>query len=212
MPDATGSLVEGLTADERSDFFLMVFIPHTDPTTHLSYGEAWLHDLTNHVLTHDLDESDKEDLRGMEEEGGACLTKGLHDYTYLLSKCTDQDTPYVAILEDDTVAMDGWFHRTVAAMREAERQTESTRADRQFLYLRLFYTETLMGRNSEEWAICLYWSPIAAGALAVVILVLHYAAPLAHDAQSYWSIPASFQTSCFPSHSAGCQYHLFHQV
>lgn len=173
IPDAIGSLLEGLTVDERSDFLLMVFIPHTDPTTHPSYGEAWLHDLTDHVLIYDLDESDKDDLRVMEEEGGAFLTKGLYDYTYLLSKCIDQDTPYIAILEDDTIAMDGWFHRTVAAIREAERQTELRCDNCQFLYLRLFYTETLMGWNSEEWAIYLYWSLIAAGALAVFILVLH---------------------------------------
>lgn len=115
-----GSLLEGLTPEERSDMFLVVFIAHTDPSTHPLYGEPWLHQLTDHVLTYNLDEREMQVVRTMEDEGGAFQAKGLYDYSYLLSKCAEQYTPYIAIFEDDTIAMDGWFHRTIIAIREAE--------------------------------------------------------------------------------------------
>jgi hypothetical protein len=43
----------------------------------------------------------------MEDEGGEFVTKRLYDYSYLLSTCAEQHTPYIAIFEDDTIAMDG---------------------------------------------------------------------------------------------------------
>lgn len=102
---------------------------HTDPTIHPSSGETWLHELTDHVLTYDLVDSDIQDVRMMEDEEGAFLTKGLYDYSCLLSQCAEQYTPYIAIFEDDVIAifkddviaMDGWFHRTVDVIREVER-------------------------------------------------------------------------------------------
>lgn len=169
MPDTIGSLLEGLKPEERSDMFLIVFIPHTDPTVHPYYGDTWLHELTDHVLTYDLENSDKQDLRVMEDESGKFLTKGLYDYSYLLAKCAERHTPYIAIFEDDTVAMDGWFHRTVFAIREAERQTLLRHAKDSFLYVRLFYTERYMGWNSEYWPTYVCWSLIAAGALAAIL-------------------------------------------
>lgn len=64
-----GSLLEGLTPEERSDMFLVVFIAHTDPSTHPLYGEPWLHQLTDHVLTYNLDEREMQVVRTMEDEG-----------------------------------------------------------------------------------------------------------------------------------------------
>ncbi|KAJ6276466.1 hypothetical protein J3E71DRAFT_187353, partial [Bipolaris maydis] len=172
MSDTIGSLLEGLTPEERSDIFLIVFIPHTDPTIHPHYGDTWLHELTDHVLTYDLENSNKQDLSVMEDGSGKFLTKGLYDYSYLLAKCAAQHTPYIAIFEDDIVAMDGWFHRTIFAIREAERQTLLRQAKDSFLYLRLFYTERYMGWNSEYWPTYVCWSLIAAGVLAAVLFSL----------------------------------------
>jgi hypothetical protein len=183
IPDTIGSLLEGLTSEERNDIFLMVLIPHTDPITHPSYGETWLHELTDHVLTYHLEDSAKQDVRMMEDEGGAFLTKGLYDYSYLLSKCAEQYTPYIAIFEDDIIAMDGWFHRTVNALREAEQQTVTRHTRHNFLYVRLFYTEEFMGWNSEDWATYLFWSLFAASVLAAVLFSLQktkLAAKLCH--------------------------------
>lgn len=171
MTATIGSLLEGLKPGERSDIILVVFIPHTEPSTHPLYGEPWLHQPMDHFLTYDLDESENQAVRAIEDEGGAFLAKGLYDHSYLLSKCAEQCTPYIAIFEDDTIAMDGWFHRTIITIREAEQQT-SLRPKHHFLYLRLFYTERFLEWNSEEWLIYLSWSGAAAGALAVVLLVL----------------------------------------
>jgi hypothetical protein len=84
----------------------------------------------------------------VEEEGDVFETKGLSDYSYLSSRCAKQRTRYIAIFEDDTIAIDGWFHRTIVAMYEAERQIALQQAE-SFLYLCLHHTEQFMGWNSE---------------------------------------------------------------
>jgi hypothetical protein len=56
----------------------------------------------------------------MEAEGDLLTKKGLFDYSYLLSICAQQSTPYIAIFEDDTLAMDEWYHRTISAISVAE--------------------------------------------------------------------------------------------
>jgi hypothetical protein len=33
--------------------------------------------------------------------------KALFDYSYMLRKCLDSGTPYILMLEDDTIAADG---------------------------------------------------------------------------------------------------------
>jgi len=62
----------------------------------------------------------------------------------------------VAIVEDDVLAMDGWFHRTRKGLEEVEKQTQD-KGENGFFYLRLFYIEGLLGWNSDEWPIYLRW-------------------------------------------------------
>ncbi|KAF2251558.1 integral membrane protein-like protein [Trematosphaeria pertusa] len=151
LRDSVGSLLDGLTEQERADIFFTVFIPHSDPTVHPAYGEAWLPVLTDSVLTYDVPAEEMGHIKAMEEEGGLFREKGLYDYRYLLKYCTTQQTPYIAIFEDDIVAMDGWYHRTLAAIEEAEKLSAIRHASTEFLYLRLFYTEEFLGWNSEDW-------------------------------------------------------------
>jgi hypothetical protein len=75
---------------------------------------------------------------------GGVIEKGIFYYAYLLNKCVEQFTPYITIMENDTVAMDGWYHRTMAAIRESEQVAALRRAKPDFLYLRLFYTEQFL--------------------------------------------------------------------
>ncbi|KAK4498670.1 hypothetical protein PRZ48_009180 [Zasmidium cellare] len=50
----------------------------------------------------------------------------LYDYTYLLKACYDTEAPYIATIEDDVVAMDGWYHRTIEGIKQAGRdQTQA---------------------------------------------------------------------------------------
>lgn len=48
-----GSLVDGLTSNERQDIRLIVLIPHSDPEKHSAYREPWLGNLVDEVLHHE---------------------------------------------------------------------------------------------------------------------------------------------------------------
>lgn len=161
LREAVGSLLEGLGTQEREEMYIVVFIPHSDPAVHPAYTEDWLHSLVDYVLTYEVSESEMRHVKDMEDNDGPdYMEKGLYDYRYLLLHCAKQHTPYIAIFEDDVVAMDGWYHRTVSGIREAETLSALKHASREFLYLRLFYTEEFLGWNSEEWSSYLAWSAL----------------------------------------------------
>jgi hypothetical protein len=176
LPDAVGSLLEGLTPEERQEIYLIVFIPHSKPEKHPAYNEEWLAGLTDQVLTYGFGIDRMQYIRDMEFRD-KYDEKGLFDYSFLLNKCVEQLTPYVALFEDDTVSMDGWYHRTIAAIHEAEQQAALQRARPEFLYLRLFYTEEFLGWNAEDWRIYLYNSICVAVIPTIVIFFMRFAQP-----------------------------------
>lgn len=120
-----GTFLEGLSEEERADIHLILFIAHTDPSQHPAYAEPWLYKLADEVLLYNASEIDIDHIRSLEtnEAKIAGREKALFDYTYLLNACANIDTPYVIMLEDDLVALDGWYHRTKAALSSAEEQT-----------------------------------------------------------------------------------------
>lgn len=70
------------------------------------------------------------------------------NYTYIIQECLEQTTaPFIAIFEDDIIFADGWLSKTMAALQEL---TNSDRQRRNWLYLRLFYTETALGWESDD--------------------------------------------------------------
>jgi len=150
LQSAVGSLLHGLTPEERQEIYLIVFLPHSKPERHPAYGEKWLAELTDNILTYNYGFDRMQHIRNMEAQDRV-EEKSLFDYSYLLDKCTEQLTPYIAIFEDDTIAADGWYHRTMDAIHEAERQAALHRSKPGFLYLRLFYTEDFLGWNAENW-------------------------------------------------------------
>lgn len=176
LPDAVGSLLEGLTPEERQEIYFIVFIPHSKPEIHPAYNEEWLAGLTDEVLTYGYGFDRMQYIRNLETKQ-KFDEKGLFDHTYLLDKCREQYTPYIALFEDDTVAVDGWYHRTIAAIDEAERQAAEQRAKPDFLYLRLFYTEEFLGWNSEEWSMYLTNSIYVALIPTVLILLMRCIQP-----------------------------------
>ncbi|KAL1304364.1 hypothetical protein AAFC00_003367 [Neodothiora populina] len=155
---AVESLIDGLTAEERDSIYFIVFIPHTDATMHPAYQEDWLSSLLDRILLYDPPEDKMQHIISLERDAGLFREKGLLDHTYLLKACYAKETPYVAMFEDDILAMDGWYHRTLAGLEEAESRSARSRTSRDFLYLRLFYTEEFLGWNSEHWRIYLSWS------------------------------------------------------
>ncbi|KAF2134961.1 hypothetical protein P153DRAFT_278675 [Dothidotthia symphoricarpi CBS 119687] len=177
LPSAMGSLLEGLTPEERREIYLMVFITHSNPNHHPAYNEEWLAGLADEVLTYKFGDDQMQGIRNMEAKGGAFIEKGLFDYEYLLKKCAEQYTPYIAIIDDDTVAMDGWYHRTIAAIDEAERQAAIVHSKPDFLYLRLFYTEEFWGWNAEYWHTYLYYSMFVAAIPTALLFVIRFTMP-----------------------------------
>ncbi|KAF2635286.1 hypothetical protein P280DRAFT_473995 [Massarina eburnea CBS 473.64] len=168
LRDTVGSLLKGLTPEERAEMYFTVFIPHTSPSTHPAYTESWLAALTDHVLTYDTSAEEFAHIQDLERQGGEYKEKGLYDYRYLLNHCAKQQTPYIAIFEDDIMAMDGWYHRTLAAIEDTERASALQHASTEFLYLRLFHTEEFLGWNSEDWptylfrSLCVFVIPMSA--------------------------------------------------
>lgn len=129
---AVGSVLAGLDPVERGDIFLILFIAHTDPTQHPVYSERWVHELADKVLLYDENDIDIDHIRSLEtaEARTLALEKGLLDYTYLLKACTAIGTPYTVMLEDDIIALDGWYHRTKEAISAVERQTAEKKASK----------------------------------------------------------------------------------
>ncbi|SPB48722.1 unnamed protein product [Aspergillus niger] len=136
LQGAVGSVLEGLTAAEREDLYLIVFIAHSDPAEHPAYMEPWLHNLADKVLVYDPDLVDIEHIRSLEtpEAKKFAREKGLFDHTYLLKACEALNTSYTVILEDDVVALDGWYHRTKQALDVAERKAEEEGVDQWFVF------------------------------------------------------------------------------
>jgi hypothetical protein len=120
FPSMIGSMLQGLRPIERERIFLMPFIAHSDPQKHPAYSESWLSGLSDKVLMYNLSMTEMDRIVWLEKNTGY-REKGLFDYTYLLKACVDVGSPYIAMLEDDVVAMDGWFHRTKNALSELEK-------------------------------------------------------------------------------------------
>lgn len=120
---SVGSLLEGLTEEERQKIYLVLFIAHTDPQIHPDYAEPWVENVADRLLTYTLPEDQFEHIQKLENDRGLFREKALFDYTYLLKACAAVEAPYIIMMEDDVIALDGWYHRTRAALKSAERQS-----------------------------------------------------------------------------------------
>jgi hypothetical protein len=61
------------------------------------------------------------------------------------------------MIEDDTLAVEGWYSSALEALRNVESKMER-RTGQEWVFLRLFYSKGLFGWNSEYWLIYLFWS------------------------------------------------------
>lgn len=122
---AVGSLLEGLNEEERRSITLIVFIAHTDPSVHPAHSEKWLYNVADKVLVYDLPEKEMEHIRLLENDRSLFREKALFDYTYLLNACSATAAPYIAMIEDDVIAVDCWYHRTLEALDRTVKQTHS---------------------------------------------------------------------------------------
>lgn len=195
---AVGSILEGLSEAERAEMHLILFIAHTNASEHPAYSEPWLHNVADQVLLYNQTEVDIDHIHDLETDSAKFFAreKALFDYTYLLKACQDVNASFVSMVEDDVLALDGWFHRTLYAVEEADQMTiekgashcecsdgrrnedrSTRRLTRPGLYLRLFYTEQLLGWNSEEWPTYLLGSILTVGVVACILVGIRRCQP-----------------------------------
>ena len=152
-----GSLLADLTELERRKIHFILFIAHTDPHVHPIYGEKWVQTLPNTLLSYEANATELSRIKKWEDDKDY-MPKGLYDYAYLLENCYKTGAPYIAMVEGDVLAVEGWFPRAIAAAEAVEDQAPWGGDTGSWLYIRMFFTETYMGWNREEWPRYLMWS------------------------------------------------------
>lgn len=165
-----GSLLDGLTPEEREQTYLVLLIAHTTPQVHPIYGEEWLANVVDKVLLYDVDEKQMSDLVNWEKEKDY-RKKAIFDYTYVLQQCHKTGAHWIAMIEDDTLAVSGWYPKAMEALQIADEQHLPSN-EKDWLYMRLFFTEEFLGWNSEEWPRYLAGSVGVAGMVAMVLLLI----------------------------------------
>jgi hypothetical protein len=65
---AVGSMLEGLTDEERSKLYAYVFFANADPTVHPTWNKPWLSNAVDAALSYNVSESTMDHLRQLEEK------------------------------------------------------------------------------------------------------------------------------------------------
>lgn len=157
LKETIGSVLEGLDEIERQRVYLVVFLAHVNQSRHEDYDQPWLNNLADSLPTYSTITDDPDKIRlinELEEDGDyeAHARKQKIDYSVQLTECAKVNPTYIMTMEDDVIALDGWYHRVMGALRTASSKTEAMGRDRDdFLYLRIFYDGRLLGWNTEEW-------------------------------------------------------------
>ncbi|KAI1816624.1 integral membrane protein [Poronia punctata] len=144
-----GSLQQGLSPEERMRLRFVVLLAHVNQTEHPDFREPWLAGMADELPSYQDDEERLKLAKKMEAKR-THGTKSKFDYAIVMEECRKSRAPYILMLEDDVVFLDGWLHRTMEALATATALSWEA-GYTTFLYLRLFYYEGLLGWNSESW-------------------------------------------------------------
>ncbi|KAK4129575.1 hypothetical protein N657DRAFT_652928 [Parathielavia appendiculata] len=176
FPDALGSMLAGLDMRERAALAVKVLFANTDPAQHPDWEAPWVRALTDSAAGYEnLTSLQSAGLRKAEEERDLQL-KGVFDYLYVLDRCLEETSaPFIAVFEDDVIFAEDWMARTMRGLQYLARDYTPAEGEKDWLYLRLFYTETFLGWAAEgDW-----WYrhlplmlAIAAGGTAVFLVLL----------------------------------------
>jgi hypothetical protein len=94
------------------------------------------------------------------------------DYIYALEVCYKSEALYVAMLEDDIIFADGWLAKTRDALHKIEPHATEGKKYWNWLYLRLFYTETALQWGPEDfWYTNMYFTFLFAGLVGYLFLL-----------------------------------------
>ncbi|OBT54354.1 hypothetical protein VE04_07119 [Pseudogymnoascus sp. 24MN13] len=172
---AVGSLVRDLTPEERNSIHFAVLFAHTNPSDHPLFNAPWLSGLLDAPLSYNVSDSQMAHLKELEKER-KFNEKLMFDFLYLIDHCRQTGATWIAMVEDDVLAQDGWYHHTLRALEEVKEKHDENKT---WVYLRLFYTEKFLGWNSEEWPTYLAWSIFVATIPALLALIIRNRAPSA---------------------------------
>ncbi|KAJ6126714.1 hypothetical protein N7523_002326 [Penicillium sp. IBT 18751x] len=139
-----GSILDNLSKNQRSTISLHVLFAQTNPADHPDYTQPWLSSLADSVLTYEQLEAPMSSITRMERNKDV-LRKSLFDYRLTLQWCYEKtDAPWIVILEDDVLAQRDWYEHTMKSLQKIVAWRKHGLI-RDWLYLRLFYTEKFLG-------------------------------------------------------------------
>jgi hypothetical protein len=163
LPRTLASLSDTLTADEREMIRIVVLLANKPPSSHSAYGTRWLEQLADEIIVYEpsngvISEQIPEnpyhnisfEVQNAGQPRGSSRVENMRlDHSVLVESCRASESLYFALVEDDVITSRDWFRRLKRGLQHVERQ--SRLAERDWVYLRLFYSELFMGWNSEEW-------------------------------------------------------------
>ncbi|KAM0344987.1 hypothetical protein ACHAPU_006868 [Fusarium lateritium] len=155
LPKALASLVQGLSIEERQTIHIVVLLADDDPTSNPAFGQTWLGRLVDEVLFYGNgslpDISDRYHTvtkkRPHNDQELSRNGRVHRDYATLMDTCRGRGSDYFVLIEDDVIAAKYWLERLIGSLKMLERTADMD----DWLYLRLFDSETYLGWNSEEW-------------------------------------------------------------
>ncbi|KAF4954316.1 hypothetical protein FGADI_5339 [Fusarium gaditjirri] len=204
LPRAVASLVQGLSLEQRQAIHIIVLLADDDPTSHPAFGRRWLDRLVDEVLLYGNSSTTNapDRYRSVALDNNHELSRNdrVHrDYATLMTACQEQRSEYFALVEDDIIAAHNWLGRLSTALDKLERVEDT----KNWLYLRLFYSETYMGWNAEEWPTYLATS-ISVYCIVIVLYLLVVAIETRRRSQTFhpkstiWTLPhLTFWTASF---------------
>ncbi|KAF5648938.1 alpha-1 3-mannosyl-glyco 4-beta-n-acetylglucosaminyltransferase C [Fusarium sp. NRRL 52700] len=204
LPRAVASLVQGLSLEQRKAIHIVVLLADDDATSHPAFGKRWLDRLADQILLYGnsstIDAPKRYRIVTSDHSHDLSRNDRVHrDYATLMTACQQQRSEYFALVEDDIIAAYNWLGRLSTALDKLERTEDA----KNWLYLRLFYSETYMGWNAEEWPTylansILVYCIILAVYLLVVALDIRRRSQNFHPKSTLWALPhLTFWTASF---------------
>jgi hypothetical protein len=160
IKQTVATLVDSLTLPERMRIHIVVLLANNPPQAHSAYNSTWLNGLVDEVLVYE--EPAKADGGASHPQRYVPISRETNgvprsaerlenmrlDHSVLVERCVHSGAEYFALVEDDVVAARDWFTKLEKGVEFVERSTR--RIGKDWIYLRLFYSEMFMGWNSEE--------------------------------------------------------------